>query len=48
MIIKSDYRIASVLDGYGLLLRNKHLNDEDHRLPDHTVLFCNLWLIRDI
>lgn len=41
MIIKSDYRIASVLDGHGLLLRNKHLNDEDHRLPDHTVLFVH-------
>lgn len=41
MIIKSDYRIASVTDGYGLLLRNKHLNDAEHRLPGNSVLFIH-------
>ena len=41
MIIKSDYRIASVTDGYGLLLRNKHLNDAEHRMPGNSVLFVH-------
>ncbi len=41
MIIKSDYRIASVTNGYGLLLRNKHLNDAEHRLPGNSVLFIH-------
>jgi len=41
MIIKSDYHIPSALDGHGLLLRNKHLNDEDHRFPDRAVLFVH-------
>ncbi len=41
MIIKSDYRIASVTDGYGLLLRNKHLNDAEHQLPGNSVLFIH-------
>jgi pimeloyl-ACP methyl ester carboxylesterase len=41
MIIKSDYRIASVTDGYGVLLRNKHLNDAEHRLPGNSVLFIH-------
>ena len=41
MIIKSDYRIPSALDGYGLLLRNKHLNDKDHRFPNRAVLFVH-------
>lgn len=41
MIIKSDYRIPSVTDGYGVLLRNKHLNDAEHVLPDNTVLFVH-------
>jgi pimeloyl-ACP methyl ester carboxylesterase len=41
MIIKSDYRIASVTDGYGLVLRNKHLNDAEHRLPGNSVLFIH-------
>ena len=41
MIIKSDYRIPSVREGYGIQLRNKHLNDEDHRLPDNPVLFVH-------
>ena len=41
MIIKSDYRIASATDGYGLVLRNKHLNDAEHRLPGVNVLFVH-------
>ncbi len=41
MIIKSDYRIPSVTDGYGVRLRNKHLNDADHILPGSTVLFVH-------
>ncbi|MDA0978058.1 MAG: alpha/beta fold hydrolase [Proteobacteria bacterium] len=41
MIIKSDYRIPSVTDGHAVLLRNKHLNDEDHRIPEHAVLFVH-------
>lgn len=41
MIIKSDYRIASVLDGYGVLLRNKHFNDAEHLSMDDTVLFVH-------
>ena len=41
MIIKSDYRIASVTNGYGVLLRNKHLNDAEHQLPDKSVLFVH-------
>lgn len=41
MIIKSDYRIPSVTDGYGVLLRNKHLNDSEHVLPGNPVLFVH-------
>ncbi len=41
MIIKSDYRIASVVDGYGILLRNKHFNDAEHLTADDTVLFVH-------
>ncbi len=41
MIIKSDYRIPSVTDGYGVLLRNKHLNDSEHELLGETVLFVH-------
>ena len=41
MIIKCDYRIASETDGYSLLLRNKQLNDAQHRLPDNSVLFIH-------
>ena len=41
MIIKCDYRIASATDGYGLLLRNKQLNDAEHRLPGNSVLFIH-------
>lgn len=41
MMIKRDYRIASMTDGYGLLLRNKHLNDAQHRLPGNSVLFIH-------
>lgn len=41
MIIKSDYRIASTIDGVGMLLRNKHLTDAEHRLPNNTVLFVH-------
>lgn len=41
MIIKSDYRIASLTDGYGLLLRNKHVNDAEHRSPKNSVLFVH-------
>ena len=41
MIIKCDYRIASETDGYSLLLRNKQLNDAQHRLPDNNVLFIH-------
>tara|TARA_B100000795_G_scaffold263381_1_gene242494 strand:- start:2210 stop:3151 length:942 start_codon:yes stop_codon:yes gene_type:complete len=41
MIIKCDYRIASVTDGYDLLLRNKHLNAADNRLPGNSVLFIH-------
>ena len=45
MIIKCDYRIASVTDGYGLLLRNKQLNDVEHRLPGNSVLFIHPLLL---
>lgn len=41
MIIKSDYRIASATDGYGILLRNKQLNDAEHRLHGRSVLFVH-------
>ena len=41
MIIKSDYRIPSVTDAYGVLLRNKHLNDSDHDMPGRSVLFVH-------
>ncbi len=41
MIIKSDYRIPSVTDGYGVLLRNKHINDSEHVLPGFSVLFVH-------
>ena len=34
MISKSDYRIASGTNGHGVLLRNQHLNDAEHQLPD--------------
>lgn len=41
MIIKSDYRLPSVTDGYGVLLRNKHLNDSEHELLGESVLFVH-------
>ena len=41
MVIKSDYRIASVTDGYSLLLRNKHIDNEEHRLQGNSVLFIH-------
>jgi pimeloyl-ACP methyl ester carboxylesterase len=41
MIIRSDYRIPSLVEGVEMLLRNKHLNDEDQRLPGKTVLFVH-------
>ena len=41
MIVKRDYRIPSLRDGLELLLRNKHLSNEDQRLPGMTVLFVH-------
>ncbi len=41
MILKRDYRIPSLRDGLELLLRNKHLIDEEQRLPGMTVLFVH-------
>ena len=41
MIIKCDYRVPSITHGYNLLLRNKHLNAADHRLPGNSVLFIH-------
>jgi len=41
MIVKRDYRIPSLRDGLGLLLRNKRLIDENQRLPGMTVLFVH-------
>lgn len=41
MIIESDYKIASITDGLGMLIRNKHLNDAEHRLPVDSVLFVH-------
>lgn len=40
-MIKQDYRIASALDGYKVLLRNKRISEDEHGRCRSTVLFVH-------